>query len=163
MTAPTQATTTSPLFSATLRPERSVYAAGGWIGLMLAGIVGAPFFIAMPEFMLPGIAAYGLAGTGLGALGLRQARRKRQSQTITLWADQLELVDAGPGQDRQLRRFNPKAVRIRLVRDAYERTTAIFLRHAGEEVELGRFLSLDDKSSFAKAFGGALRLARRTI
>jgi uncharacterized membrane protein len=163
MTAPTQATTTSPLFSATLRPDRSVYAAGGWIGLVLAGIVGAPFFIAMPEFMLPGFAAYGLAGTGLGALGIRQARRKRQSQTITLWPDQLELIDSLPGKERQLRRFDTKAVRIRLVRDSYERTTGIFLRDGGSEIELGQFLSTDDKSSFAKAFGGALRLARRTI
>ncbi|NGP16741.1 DUF2244 domain-containing protein [Devosia aurantiaca] len=163
MTAPTQATSTTPLFSATLKPERSLHAAGGWVGLVLAGIVGTPFLIAMPEFLFPGLAAFGLAGGGLGALGIRQGRLKRQSQAISVWPDQLELVITGPGQQKQLRRFDSKAIRIRLVRDGYERTTAIFLRHAEEEVELGGFLSVDDKSSFAKAFGSALRQARRSI
>lgn len=163
MTAPTQATTTAPLFSATLKPERSLHAAGGWIGLVLAGIVGMPFLIAMPEFVLPGLAAFGLAGSGLGALGFRQGRHRRQSQAVSVWPDQIELVLTGPGQQRQLRRFDSKAVRIRLVRDGYERTTGIFLRHAEEELELGAFLSVDDKSSFAKAFGSALRQARRAV
>ena len=163
MTAPTQATSTAPLFSATLKPERSLHAAGGWIGLVLAGIVGTPFLIAMPEFLLPGLAAFGVAGTGLGAMGMRQARHKRQSQAIAVWPDQLELVVTGPGTQKQMRRFNSMEVRIRLVRDGYERTTAIFLRHGGEEIELGGFLSVDDKSSFAKAFGSALRQARRAV
>jgi len=36
-----QVTTTTPLFAATLRPDRSLRMAGGWIALVLAGIVGA--------------------------------------------------------------------------------------------------------------------------
>lgn len=127
----------------------------------MAGIVGTPFLLAMPEFILPGVAAFGIAGTGLGAMGVQQARRRRQSETLTLWADQLELATTGPGAERQLRRFEIKALRLRLKRDHYERTTAIFLRHGDEEFELGKFLSLDDRSSFAKAFGSALRQARR--
>lgn len=156
-----QDTTTSPLFSATLRPDRSLPAAGGWIGLVLAGIVGAPFLVAMPEFILPGLAAYGLAGTGLGVLNLRQARRRKLSQTVTLWSDQLEILTSAPGAERQMRRFEIGKVRLRLKRDAYERTTAIFLRHDEDEFELGQFLSLEDRSSFAQAFGGALRRARK--
>jgi uncharacterized membrane protein len=37
----------------------------------------------------------------------------------------------------------------------------VFLVHGADEIELGAFLSNSDKSSFAKAFGGALRQARR--
>jgi uncharacterized membrane protein len=161
MAASTQDTTTSPLFSAVLRPERSLHAVGGWISWLVAGLVGTPFFIAMPEFVVPGLVAYGTAGATLFGLGVRQGRLRRQSETVTLWTDQLEIAIARHGAERQLRRFDARAVRIRLVRDGYERTTGIFLRHGGEEIELGRFMSVDDKSSFAKAFGGALRQARR--
>ena len=156
-----QVTTTSPLFAATLRPDRSLRMAGGWIALILAAIVGVPVLIAVPEFALPGLVAYALAAGGLVAFGLRQSRQRRISQQVTLWADQLEVVTSTPGADRQLQRFDPMNVKLRLKRDSFERTTGIFLSHNGSEIELGAFLSNADKSSFAKAFGGALRQARR--
>ncbi|WP_240549584.1 DUF2244 domain-containing protein [Devosia salina] len=156
-----QVTTTTPLFAATLRPDRSLRMAGGWIGLVLAGIVGVPILVAMPEFVLPGLVAYGCAITGLLVMGLRLSRQRRTSQQVTLWADQLEIVDTAPGQDKMLRRFDPKAVKLRLERDGFERTTGVFLRHGEGEIVLGSFLSNADKSSFAKAFGAALRKARR--
>jgi uncharacterized membrane protein len=156
-----QVTTTSPLFAATLRPDRSLRMAGGWLALALAGIVGAPFLVAMPDFVLPGLVAFALAAAGLFGLGLRQSRHKRTSQQVTLWADQLEVATTAPGAERQLQRFEPGRVRLRLKRDQFERTTGIFLVHGEGEIELGAFLSNADKSSFAKAFGGALRQARR--
>ncbi|MCP8882919.1 DUF2244 domain-containing protein [Devosia sp. XJ19-1] len=156
-----QVTTTSPLFAATLRPDRNLRLAGGWIALALATIVGTPFLIAIPEFVLPGLVALALAIAGLLALGMRQARQRRTSQQVTLWADQLEIATVTPGTEKHLQRFDPKTVRLRLTRDAFERTTGVFLRHADAEIELGGFLSNADKSSFAKAFGVALRKARR--
>jgi uncharacterized membrane protein len=156
-----QVTTTSPLFAATLRPDRSLRMAGGWLALALAGIVGTPFLVAMPEFVLPGLVAFALAVAGLFGLSLRQSRQKRTSQQVTLWTDQLEVTTIAPGAERQLQRFEVSKVRLRLKRDSSERTTGIFLVHAEGEIELGAFLSNADKSSFAKAFGGALRQARR--
>lgn len=156
-----QVTTTTPLFTATLRPDRSLRTTGGWIGLVLAGIVAAPLLIAMPAFVLPALIAFGLAASGLVAFGIRQGRRERQSQQITLWTDQLEITSSAHGRARQMMRFSPNGVRLRLVRDQFERTTALFLSHGEGELELGGFLSRDDKSSFAKAFGQALRQARR--
>lgn len=157
-----QVTTTSPIFAATLRPDRSLRMAGGWIGLALAGIVGTPFLIAMPEFVLPGLVAFGVSGSGLVGLGMRQARRRRTSQQVTLWPDQLEVSTMAPGAEKKLHRFNPGKARLRLERDTFERTTGVFLSQGMDEIELGAFLSDADKSSFAKAFGGALRRARRT-
>lgn len=157
---PMQATTTSPLFAATLRPDRSLRTAGGWIGLVIAGVVGTPFLVAIPEFLAPGLIAYGLAGSGLLAFGIRQSRRHRLIQQVTLWPDQLEIVTTGPGETRHMQRLAPGEVRLRLKRDDNERTTAIYLRRGNAEIELGAFLSADDKSSFAKAFGRALRKAR---
>lgn len=158
---PMQATTTQPLFSATLRPDRSLRAAGGWVSLVIAAIVATPFLIAVPEFLLPGLVGFALAGAGLVAVGLRQSRRARLSQKITLWADQLEILTLGPGPERTLRRFHPKTVRLVLTRDENERTTAVALTHDQDSIALGSFLAPDDKSSFARAFGQALRRARR--
>ena len=156
-----QVTTTTPLFAATLRPGRSFGTAGGWLGLVLAGIVGAPLLIAIPEFVLPGLLAFGLAGGGMTAFSLHQARKGQQYQQVSLWPDQLEIVDVSSRQARMMQRFAPSQVRLRLVRDHFERTEAIFLSHDKGEVELGRFLSRDEKASFARAFGTALRQARR--
>lgn len=156
-----QVTKTTPLFAATLRPDRSYKTAGGWLGLVLAAIVSAPFLIAIPEFLVPGLAAYGLASGGLITFGLRQKRRGREMQQITLWADQLEITTSRHSSEPEMQRFAPAKIKLRLVRDDFERTTAIFLRHDQGELELGAFLGRDDKSSFAKAFGAALRQARR--
>ncbi|ODT72732.1 MAG: hypothetical protein ABS75_02710 [Pelagibacterium sp. SCN 63-23] len=156
-----QATKTTPLFAATLRPDRSLKATGGWVGLVLAAIVAAPFLIAIPQFVLPGLAAFALAAAGLVVFSIRRNRRGGLMQQVTLWADQLEIVTGAPDQQRSLRRFDPAQLRLRLERDHYERTTGVFLRQGEEEIELGSFLSSDDKSSFAKAFGAALRLARK--
>lgn len=157
-----QVTTTSPVFAATLRPDRPLRLAGGWIALALAGIVGAPFLVAMPEFVLPGLVAYGVAGAGLVWLGLRLSRQRKASQQVTLWPDELEIVTTRAGAEKHMQRFDPAQIRLRLERDTFERTTGLFLRNGNDEVELGAFLSSADKSSFAKAFGAALRRARRS-
>jgi uncharacterized membrane protein len=154
-------TTTSPLFSATLRPDRSLRAAGGWIGLVLAGIVSVPLVVAVPEFLIPGSAGFILAGGGLTAFSLRQRRQARHEQQITVWPDQIEIATISPGEERQLRRFDPKRVKLILKRDDNERTTAMHLRHGQETIEIGAFMAINDKSSFARVFGQALRRARK--
>ena len=154
-------TTTSPLFSATLRPDRSLRAAGGWMGLALAGLAGLPLLISVPEFLIPGAAGFAIAGGGLTAFTLRQLRRARLGEEIRLWPDQLEITTLGPKQQKQMRRFDPKKVRLVLKRDDNERTIAIHLRHGTELVEIGGFLAVGDRSSFARAFGQALRKARQ--
>lgn len=159
---PMQATTTAPLFSATLRPDRSLRPAGGWVSLVIAGIVAVPFLIAVPDFLIPGLAAFAIAGGGLVALSLRQSRRDSVSQQITVWPEQIEIALRGPGQLRTLQRLSPRDVRLVLTRDDNERTTAMHLRHGDETIELGGFLAADDKASFARAFGQALRRARRS-
>ena len=153
-------TTTSPLFSATLRPDRSLRAAGGWIGLAAAGLLGLPFLVAVPEFLVPGVLGFAIAAGGLTAFSVRQARRSRISEQITVWPDQIEVVTSGRGQDKQMRRLDPKAVRLVLTRDEDERTIAVHLNHGNERIEIAALLAVNDKSSFARAFGQALRRAR---
>lgn len=158
---PMQVTTTTPLFAAALRPDAPLRATGGWVALAVAAVVGAPIMVAVPEFALPGAAAFALASVGLVALSLRHARRRKLVEHVTLWQDQLEISTVDATGSRSLKRFEPQAVRLVLERDENERTQAIRLRAADETVEIGAFLSSDDKASFAKAFGSALRRARR--
>ena len=156
-----QATTTTPLFAAALKPDRSPRVMGGWLAYAMAGIAATPLAVLVPGALLPVVAAFGIGGAGLMALTMRQSRRKRLSQQVTLWADQLEVVATNHKGERTLRRFDPQKVRLVLERDDNEQTTAMRLRAGKDEMELGAFLKPEDRSSFAKAFGTALRRARQ--
>lgn len=158
---PMQATTTTPLFAAALKPDRSPRVMGGWLAYAMAGIAATPLAVLVPGAMLPVIAAFGVGGAGLTALTMRQSRRKRLSQQVTLWADQLEVATTNHKGERTLRRFDPRKVRLVLNRDDNEQTMAMRLRDGKDEMELGAFLKPEDRSSFAKAFGTALRRARQ--
>lgn len=158
---PMQATTTAPLFSAALRPDRALRLAGGWIALSLSAAAVAPFMLVVPEVVVPAAVALAVTATGLGGLGLRQSRQRRITEQVTLWADQLEIVTIDVRGTRSLRRFDPQSVRLLLERDENEKVQTLALRHGEEKLPLGQFLSPDDKASFARAFGTALRKARR--
>jgi uncharacterized membrane protein len=156
-----QATTTAPLFVAELTPNRRMGAGGIWL---LAGL--AILLFAAPGLLLlaPGTLAVmillALAASGIAAglyLGLRQGKRRER---ITVWAEQIEWQVTDRTGARTLRRFDPATARLMLTRDAYERTIAVQLRDGAEACELGAFMSPEDKSSFAKALGTALRRAR---
>jgi uncharacterized membrane protein len=158
---PMQATTTAPLFAAQLTPNRSLGPAGmRWIiGLVtaLAVLPGLIFFTlgAWPvvAFMVLDIVAIAVA------LHIAMRRGKRREQ-ITLWSDRLEIVTTDIRGTESVRGFNPKTVRLVIDRDFNERANALKLRTAQGETEIGAFLAPDDRSSFAKAFGTALRKAR---
>lgn len=158
---PLQATTTTPLFAAALKPDRSPRVVGGWVAYAVAAVATTPLAVLVPEALLPALAAFGIGGAGMAALSVRQSRQKRVTQQVTLWADQLEIVTIARNGDRSLHRFDPKTVRLVLDRDENEKTTAMRLRTGKEEFALGAFLKPEDRSSFARAFGTALRQARQ--
>lgn len=158
---PMQATTTTPLFAAELTPHRSLSARGGWI---VVGLIA--LFAALPGLIFLSMGAWPIIGfMGLDVLAIATAlyismRRGKRREQITVWTDQLEWTATDAKGGKTLRRFNPKTVRLLLDRDADEKTLALRLRHGKDELEVGGFLSTDDKSSFAKALGTALRKAR---
>lgn len=158
---PMQATTTTPLFAAALKPDRSPRLVGGWIAYGLAGMAATPLALLVPEALLPVVAAFAIAGTSLTVLSLRASRRRRIAQQVTLWADQLEIVTIAADGARLLRRFDPKAVRLVLDRDENERAVRMRLRSGKDEFELGPFLKPEDRASLAQALGTALRRARQ--
>jgi uncharacterized membrane protein len=156
-----QATTTAPLFAAELTPHRSLTPRGLRI---VIGLVAA--LAALPGLIFFSLGAWPVVGfMGLDviaiAFALRTAmRREKRRQQLTLWADRLELVATDNKGTVAKTRFNPNSVRLVIDRDFNERTTALKLRTSKGETEIGAFLTQDDKSSLAKAFGTALRKAR---
>jgi uncharacterized membrane protein len=150
-----------PLFAATLTPHRSLSGRGMRIVVatvaVLASIPGMVFF---------SLGAWPIVGfLGLDVLLVWWAlsaslRDGRRSETVTLWPDQLELTRVSPSGREELLRFDPFFVKLVIDRDYNERTTGLHLRTRDSDTEIGSFLNPDDKTSFAKAFGTALKKAR---
>ncbi|MDP1730893.1 MAG: DUF2244 domain-containing protein [Devosia sp.] len=150
-----------PLFAATLTPHRSLSRRGFRVVValiaVLAGIPGMVFF---------SLGAWPIVGfLGLDvlliwwALGTSMTSGKRYEE-VTLWPDQLELRQVSARGGEQVLRLNPFVVKLVIDRDFNERTTALRLRTRERDIEIGAFLNPDDKASFAKVFGTALRKAR---
>lgn len=158
---PMQATTTTPLFAADLTPNRALGTGGIWlvIGLVLLGFT-APGLLLLSVGVLPVALVLGLTASCLAASLYLTLRRGKRHERITVWPEQVEWQVTDNAGAITLRRFDPKTARLMLTRDAYEKTVAVRLRDATGGVELGSFLSPEDKSSFAKALGTALRRAR---
>ena len=159
MSTKTQA---KPLFAATLTPHRSLTPTGKRIVISLVAAMA----------LVPGLVFY-LAGAwpvvgfmGLDILGIWAAmtwslRGGKAYEVLTLWPAALELKKVDAKGAAETLAFVPATVRFLLDRDFNERVTALWLRDDTRKVTLGAFLSVDEKLSLSKAFGSALRKARR--
>lgn len=153
--------TAAPLFSARLTPHRSMSRKGMRrvvaLSVLLAVTPGLFFFSvgAWPviAFMLLDIAAIAWALH----TSLEDGKRR---ETVTVWSDKVELVAMSPKGAETRTRFNPTHVKLIVERDYDERTTALKLRSALGDTEIGAFLTNEERASFARALGTALRKAR---
>lgn len=158
MTTRTQA---RPLFAATLTPHRSLSRRGFRIVTALAAVLAS-----IPGIVFFSLGAWPVVGfMGLDVLLLWWAlgasiKDSQRYEEVTLWPDQLELRQVSARGKEQLLRFNPFFVKLVIDRDINERTTALHLRTSDSDIEIGVFLNPDDKASFAKVFGTALKKAR---
>jgi uncharacterized membrane protein len=158
MTTRTQA---KPLFAATLTPNRSLSRRGFRLVIALAVVLAS-----IPGMVFLSLGAWPVIGfMGLDVLLIWWAlgtsmRRSRRHEEVTLWPDQLELRQVSGRGSEQLLRFNPVSVKLVIDRDINERTTGLHLRTSESDTEIGAFLNPDDKTSFAKVFGTALKKAR---
>jgi uncharacterized membrane protein len=87
-------------------------------------------------------------------------RGGRAYEVVTLWPGTLEVkkVDSKGAED--VLTFIPFNVRFVIDRDYNERVTGLWLKERERRIALGAFLSTEEKLSFSKAFGTALRKAR---
>ena len=158
MTTQTQA---RPLFAAKLTPHRSMGRRGFRAVIVLVAVLAT-----IPGIIFFSMGAWPIVGfMGLDVVliawamwaSLKDGKRYEQ---VTLWRDQLELKQVDGGGKETLVRFNPSFVKLVVDRDYNERTTGLHLRTRDRDVVVGAFLNQDEKSSFAKAFGTALKRAR---
>jgi uncharacterized membrane protein len=158
MTTQTQA---RPLFAAKLTPHRSLGSRGYRVIIAIAAIaatVPAITFLSLGAWPIVAFLALDVALIAWAMwASLRDGKRYEQ---VTLWRDELELKQVDGTGRETLSRFNPGFVKLIVDRDYNERTTGLHLRTRDRDVVLGAFLNQDEKSSFAKAFGTALKRAR---
>lgn len=156
-----QTTTTMPLFAAELTPHRSLSRRGVRLVVALAAALAL-----IPGLLFFSLGAWPVLGfMGLDVLAIAVAlhvslRQGKKREQVRVWPEQLEWTSTDAKGIRTLKRFDPKSVRLLLDRDGNEKTVRLRLRAGTEDVEIGSFLHPDDKSSFARAFGTALRKAR---
>lgn len=151
-----------PLFAARLTPNRSL--SGRSYRLLIAMTVLA---VSVPGVLIFTFEVVPLVAVGILGIAVlwwafsASARDGKRYEQVTLWPDQLEFKQVDGAGKETLSRFDPHAVKLVVDRDFNERTTGLHLRTAEKDFVLGAFLNADEKSSFAKAFGTALRQARR--
>jgi uncharacterized membrane protein len=159
MSTKTQA---KPLFAATLTPHRSLTPTGKRIVLSLvvamALVPGLVFYVAGAW---PVVGFMGLDVLAIWAAMTWSLRGGKAYEVLTLWPAALELRKVDAKGAVETLAFVPGTVRFLLDRDFNERVTALWLRDGTQKVPLGAFLSADEKLSLSKAFGTALRKARR--
>ena len=158
MTTQTQA---RPLFAATLTPHRSLTRRGYRyviaLACVMASIPGIVFF------SMGGWPIVGFLGLDVLAIGWALAasmKSGKQYEVVTLWPDELEVKQVAASGKAEITRFNPFFVKLVIDRDFNERTTALHLRSRETDLTIGAFMNPDDKASFAKVFGTALKKAR---
>ena len=150
-----------PIFAATLTPHRSLSPTGKRV---VVGLVAALALVPGVVFYIAG--AWPVVGfMGLDVLAIWIAltismRAGKQREIVSLWPGTLELKRIDAKGAEQVATFVPQNVRFVIDRDFNERVQALWLRERDARVELGAFLSADEKLSFSKAFGAALRKAR---
>ncbi|HZY67771.1 MAG TPA: DUF2244 domain-containing protein [Devosia sp.] len=150
-----------PLFAATLTPHRSLSPAGKRIVIALvAALALVPGVIFTVAGAWPVVGFMGLDVLAIWVALTVSMRGGKSHEVVTLWTGSLELRKIDGKGAEEVFTFEPAAIRFVIDRDYNERATALWLKDANRKVALGAFLSPEEKVSFSKAFGTALRKAR---
>ncbi len=158
MTTQTQA---RPLFAATLKPHRSLTRRGYRYVIALACVMASiPGIVFFSLGAWPIVGFLGLDIVAIGWALTASMKSGKQYEVVTLWPDELEVKQVAASGKAEITRFNPFFVKLVIDRDFNERTTALHLRTRDTDLTIGAFMNPDDKASFAKVFGTALKKAR---
>lgn len=157
----TVAAQTAPIFSAKLTPNRAMSLKGLRLAVAVAAILS--FGPGLVFFAMGAWPVVGFMGLDVLALywALRASMRDtRRYEQITVSRGSIDIRRVFPSGFSADEHYNPFNVRLVVERDFDERTTGLKLRSKERDTEIGAFLNPEDKASFAKAFGRALREAR---
>ena len=150
------------IFSATLRPHRSLGRSGF---LLLMALIGGLWFVTGLYFVSLGAwPVLGFVGLDVLAIWIAfrlnyRAARAYEEVEVTRMALIVRKVNAA-GRSQEIR-FNPQWARLEVQVTEDEGVARIFVRARAERIVIGAFLNPEDRKSFAHAFGAALAEARR--
>ncbi len=144
-----------PMARLRLWPHRSLNARGfvwfigltaAMIALPLVALLGSPALWGLLPFVLAAIA-------GVWWALRRSARDGQLSEVLTLWRDRVELVRTDPNGRHQSWQAEPYWVRVEMHKVGGPVEHYLTLKGGGREVEIGAFLSPDERV----ALSGELR------
>lgn len=150
------------LFSATLRPHRSLPPRG--FALLLMFVAGTCF---AGGLLFWSMGAWPIAGFfGLDILAIQIAfrmnyRSGRACEIVELTREALTIRRIAPDGHEEDFSFNPYWARLEIDRHAEWGIQRMALSSHGRRLSIGAFLNPDDRESFADALQGALASARQ--
>lgn len=151
----------SPLYSALLTPHRALSPKGiRWVIALTACMASIPGLVFFALGAWPIVGFLGLDVLLLYWALSHSLKSGDAYEEIRLWPDSLSIRQVSAAGIETSENFNPFYVRFNAVRDREERVTALQLLTRGRSLEIGRFLTPDDKAQFAKAFSAALYRAK---
>ena len=150
------------IFSATLRPYRSLSQNGFIILMLLFG--GTCFCMGFFYVMVGAWPVFVFLGLDVVLLYIAFRANylsAKAYEEIIVRPDALIIRRVSARERIHEITFNPYWVKLHLSRDEDDIVTKISVTARGERANLGQFLNPDDKTTFAKAFGAALFEAKR--
>ncbi len=146
---------TATIFEARSAPLNSLGDQGFWIvaGILMAGFTftGTVFTIlgAWPVLIFAGAETLMV----IGMLALYRSQARGSSEVVTLASGQLT-IRRREGRRREEARFDPFWARLRW------EESRLFIAHRGAGIEIGRFLTPEEREDLAQSLGEALRRYR---
>lgn len=150
------------LFSAELRPYRSLSPRGFALLLMLVAVTGFA-----SGLLFWSLGAWPIAGFfGLDILAIQFAfrlnyRAARAREIVEMTRGRLKIEKIAPNGRRETFAFNPYWARLEVERVADWGITRMVLSSHGRRLAIGGFLNPDDREGFAAALSEALAAVRR--
>jgi uncharacterized membrane protein len=152
------------LFEAVSTPPRSLSARGmRWFCALAVPAVAIPalLFAFLGAWPILGFAGLELALV-IGLLALHRRWTARQVEVVVLTEDSLRVLAADGRGGRQEVALEPYWARLELTEEPGG-VPALRLSARGRSVEVGRYLSAEEKVSLADALSGALRRYRTPV
>ena len=152
----------TPILRVVLRPNRSLPRKGlAWLLLLVWGL------LLVPVIPLVGtVALWVMLPFLLGALWAlwysieRNYRDGELYEELTLWSGLVRVEHHAPGQDGLEWEANPYWVRLKLYESSARLENYVTLKGSGREIELGAFLSPEERKELHERLSGALDKAR---
>ncbi len=133
-------------------------------------IGGTASLMALPLFALIGTSAFwgilpflALAVAGVWFALCRSDRDGALLEVLSLWPDRIELVPHNPRGRRQEWAANPHWVSVQRYPTGGPVPDYVTLKGGGREVEIGAFLSCEERASLCDALQDMIAATRRTV